>query len=130
MSGSIRYTVSVSDDLGDKIYLALEELINGFLDYQGNNLTTSDSDVEKTHESCLILLYRLLFVLYAEGRGLLPLENPEYQLTYSLEALATNIHKALDSNSAVPELRSDYWSRLQTLFTLIDKGWEENIPQL
>ena len=33
LSGSIRYTVSVSDDLGDKIYLALEELINGFLTY-------------------------------------------------------------------------------------------------
>ena len=129
LAGSIRYTVSVSDDLGDKIYLALEELINGFLDYQGNNLTTSDADVEKIHESCLILLYRLLFVLYAEGRGLLPRENPEYQSEYSLEAIATNIHNALDSNSAVPELRTDYWSRLQTLFTLIDKGWAENIPQ-
>ena len=129
LAGSIRYTVSVSDDLGDKIYLALEELINGFLDYQGNNLTTSDADVEKIHESCLILLYRLLFVLYAEGRGLLPLENPEYQSEYSLEAIATNIHDKLDSNSVISELRTDYWSRLQTLFTLIDKGWAENIPQ-
>ena len=129
LSGSIRYTVSVSDDLGDKIYLALEELVNGFLDYQGNDLTASDSDVEKIHESCLILLYRLLFVLYAEGRGLLPLENPEYQSEYSLEAIATNIHDTLDNNSIVSELRSDYWSRLQTLFTLIDKGWAENIPQ-
>ncbi|RKU35091.1 hypothetical protein C6496_17505 [Candidatus Poribacteria bacterium] len=129
LSGSIRYTVSVSDDLGDKIYLALEKLINGFLDYQGNNLTACDSDVEKVHENCLILLYRLLFVLYAEGRGLLPLENPEYQSEYSLEAIATNIHDALDNNSVVSELRNDYWSRLQTLFTLIDKGWQENIPQ-
>lgn len=129
LSGSVRYTVSVSDDLGDKIYLALEELINGFLDYQGNNLTTSNSDVEKIHESCLILLYRLLFVLYAEGRGLLPLENSEYQSEYSLEAIAVNIHDALDNSSVVSELRSDYWSRLQTLFTLIDKGWAENIPQ-
>ena len=129
LSGSIRYTVSVSDDLGDKIYLALEELINGFLDYQGNNLTTSVSDVEKIHESCLILLYRLLFVLYAEGRGLLPLENLEYRSTYSLEAIATNIHDELDNNFVVSELLTDYWSRLQTLFTLIDKGWAENIPQ-
>lgn len=127
--GSIRYTVSVSDDLGEKIYLALEELINGFLDYQGNNLTTTASDVEKIHESCLILLYRLLFVLYAERRGLLPLDNSEYQSEYSLEEIATNIHNALDNNSVVSELRIDYWSRLQTLFTLIDKGWAENIPQ-
>ena len=129
LSGSIRYTVSVSDDLGEKIYLALEELINGFLDYRGNNLTTAAADVKKIHESSLILLYRLLFVLYAESRGLLPLENPEYQQEYSLERLATEIHGTLDTESVIPDLRSDYWNRLQTLFTLIDKGWEESIPQ-
>ena len=129
LSGSIRYTVSVSDDLGEQIYLALEKLINGFLDYQGNDLTTSAPDVKEIHESSLILLYRLLFVLYAESRGLLPLENPEYQKEYSLERLATEIHGKLDTESVIPDLRSDYWDRLQTLFTLIDKGWEESIPQ-
>lgn len=90
LSGSVHYTVSVSEDLSDNIYLALEELINGFLVYRGNNLTTSD--IKTTHENCLILLYRLLFVLYAESRGLLPLENREYQSEYSLDALATEIH--------------------------------------
>lgn len=127
LSGSIRYTVSVSDDLGDKIYLALEELINGFLTYPDNNLTTTDMDT--IHKNCLILLYRLLFVLYAESRGLLPLENREYQSEYSLDALATEIHDKLDNNSTIPKLRSDYWTRLHNLFTLIDKGWDEHIPQ-
>ena len=127
LSGSVHYTISVSDDLGDKIYLALEELINGFLTYPDNNLTTSDIDT--IHENCLILLYRLLFILYAESRGLLPLENAEYKSEYSLEMLATDIHNKLDENSAIPQLRSDYWTRLQNLFTLIDKGWTEHVPQ-
>ena len=127
MTGSVHYTVSVSDDLEDKIHLALEESINGFLAYPDNNLSTSDT--KTIHENCLILLYRLLFVLYAESRGLLPLENPEYQTEYSLEALATEIHSKLDNSSAVADLRTDYWSRLQTLFTLINKGWAEHIPQ-
>ena len=127
LSGSVHYTISVSDDLGDKIYLALEELINGFLTYPDNNLTTSDIDT--IHENCLILLYRLLFILYAESRGLLPLENAEYKSEYSLEMLATDIHNKLDENSAIPQLRSDYWTRLQNLFTLIDKGWAEHVPQ-
>lgn len=129
LSGSIHYTVSVSDDLGEKIYLALEELINGFLSYQENNLTTSAADVEKIHENSLILLYRLLFVLYAESRGLLPLQNPEYQTGYSVEGLAIEIHSQLDTGAVVPDLRSDHWDRLQTLFKLIDKGWEKDIPQ-
>ena len=127
LTGSVHYTVSVSDDLEDKIHLALEESINGFLAYPDNNLSTSDT--KTIHENCLILLYRLLFVLYAESRGLLPLENPEYQTEYSLEALATEIHSKLDNSSAVADLRTDYWSRLQTLFTLINKGWAEHIPQ-
>ena len=127
LSGSIRYTVSVSDDLGDKIYLALEELINGFLTFRDNSLNVSDT--KTIHENCLILLYRLLFVLYAESRGLLPLENREYQSEYSLDALATEIHDKLDNDSTIPKLRSDYWTRLHNLFTLIDKGWDEHIPQ-
>ena len=130
LSGSIRYTVSVSDDLGDKIYLALEELINGFLTFRDNNLNVSDT--EMIHENCLILLYRLLFVLYAESRGLLPLENHEYQSEYSLDALAIEIHDKLDNDSTILntlKLKSDYWARLHDLFTLIDKGWDEHIPQ-
>ena len=127
LAGSVHYTVSVSDDLEGKIHLALEELINGFLAYPDNNLSTSDT--KTIHENCLILLYRLLFVLYAESRGLLPLENPEYQTQYSLEALATEIHRKLDKSSPVADLLTDYWSRLQTLFTLINKGWAEHIPQ-
>ncbi|MXZ00261.1 N-6 DNA methylase, partial [Candidatus Poribacteria bacterium] len=130
LSGSIRYTVSVSDDLGDKIYLALEALINGFLTFRDNNLNVSDT--KTIHENCLILLYRLLFVLYAESRGLLPLENREYQSEYSLDALATEIHDKLDNDPTVLnilKLKSDYWARLHDLFTLIDKGWDEHIPQ-
>lgn len=62
LSQSINYNVSVSDNLGDNIYSALEELINGFLSFHTNCLSSSDTN--KIHENCLILLYRLLFILY------------------------------------------------------------------
>ena len=127
LTGSVDYTVSVSEDLGDQIYLALEALINGFLTFRDNNLDTSN--VRMIRDNCLILLYRMLFVLYAESRGLLPLENVEYQSEYSLDALATEIHSKLDNGSTIPKLRSDYWTRLHNLSTLIDKGWDEHIPQ-
>ena len=100
------------------------------LTFPDNNLNVSDTKV--IHENCLILLYRLLFVLYAESRGLLPLENREYQSEYSLDALATEIHDKVDNHSTILntlKLKSDYWARLHDLFTLIDKGWDEHIPQ-
>ena len=127
LSGSVHYTVSVSGDLSDNIYLALEELINGFLTYPDNNLTPSDIDT--IHENSLILLYRLLFIFYAESRELLPLENAAYRSQYSLDALTTEIHGKLDENTTIPEFRTNYWTWLQDLFALIDKGWEEHVPQ-
>ena len=132
LTGSTHYTVAVSDDLGDRIYAALAALINGFLAYPGNhidNQITRNSALETLHENCLILLYRLLFILYAESRGLLPLADADYRAAYSLDALAAEVHAELDANTEIPALRSDYWTRLQDLFRLIDKGWEERIPQ-
>ena len=56
-------------------------------------------------------------------------KNTVYQSDYSLNGLATEIHQILDKGNHIPSLRTDYWTRLQNLFTLIDKGWEEHIPQ-
>ena len=144
LTGSARYTVAVSDNLADSIYSALEALMNGFLTYPDNQslgqltricptpsdtLNLGETELETLHENCLILLYRLLFILYAESRGLLPLEDADYRASYSLDALAAEVHAELDAGTEIPALRSDYWARLQDLCRLIDKGWEERIPQ-
>ena len=144
LTGSARYTVAVSDNLADSIYSALEALMNGFLTYPDNQslgqltriypapsdtLNLGETELETLHENCLILLYRLLFILYAESRGLLPLEDADYRAAYSLDALAAEVHAELDAGTEIPTLRSDYWARLQDLCRLIDKGWEERIPQ-
>ena len=144
LTGSARYTVAVSDNLADSIYSALEALMNGFLTYPDNQslgqltricptpsdtLNLGETELETLHENCLILLYRLLFILYAESRGLLPLEDADYRAAYSLDALAAEVHAELDAGTEIPALRSDYWARLQDLCRLIDKGWEERIPQ-
>ena len=85
--------------------------------------------LDKIHANCLILLYRLLFILYAESRGLLPVENPDYAARYSLAALAGTIHDALDRDDLIIPTISDYWARLRGLFTLINDGWLHLVPQ-
>ncbi len=85
--------------------------------------------LEGIHENSLILLYRLLFILYAESRGLLPTENQDYATGYSLAHLAEDIYRKLDSGQLIIPTMSDYWSRLQGLFELINDGWENLIPQ-
>ena len=126
---SQQYTVAVSDDLKNRVYDALRLLIGGFLDFPRNRFDRANPPLDEIQTNCLILLYRVLFTLYAESRGLLPVENPNYAASYSLAALAETIHETLDRGDLIIPTISDYWARLRGLFTLINDGWADLIPQ-
>ena len=126
---SQRYTVAISDDLKNRVYDALRQLISGFLDFPHNPFDAANPPLDEIHTNCLILLYRVLFILYAESRGLLPVENPDYAARYSLAALAETVHETLDQGDLIIPTISDYWARLRGLFTLINDGWDHLIPQ-
>ena len=129
LTESLQYTVAVSDDLKNRVYDALRLLIGGFLDFPRNDFDRASPPLEEIQTNCLILLYRILFILYAESRDLLPLDNRDYAMQYSLDHLATDSHETLDSGTAFAPGASLYWTRLQQLFTLINDGWEDHIPQ-
>ena len=126
---SQQYTVAVSDDLKHRIYDALRLLIDGFLKFPRNGFDQADPPLDQIHTNCLILLYRILFILYAESRGLLPVENPNYAASYSLAALAETVHETLNRGDLIIPTISDYWARLRGLFGLINDGWDNLIPQ-
>ena len=129
LTESQQYTVGISDDLKNRVYDALRLLIGGFLDFPRNRFDRANTPLDEIHTNCLILLYRILFILYAESRGLLPVENPSYAAGYSLAALAETIHETLDRDDLIIPTISDYWARLHGLFGLINDGWDELIPQ-
>ena len=129
MGESQQYTVAVSDDLKNRVYDALRLLIGGFLDFHRNHFDRANPPLDEIHTNCLILLYRILFILYAESRDLLPLDNPNYAVQYSLNHLATDIHEKLDGDIAFAPGANLSWTRLRQLFTLINDGWEDYIPQ-
>ena len=126
---SQQYTVNVSNDLKNRIYDALRLLIVGFLDFPRNRFDKTNPPLHEIHTNCLILLYRVLFTLYAESRGLLPIDNPNYAAHYSLAALAETIHESRRRGDLIIPTISDYWARMRGLFTLINEGWDELIPQ-
>ena len=126
---SREYTVNVSDDLTNRIYDALRLLIGGFLHFPRNGFDKANPPLHEIHTNCLILLYRVLFTLYAESRGLLPIDNPNYAAHYSLAALAETIHETRNRGDLIIPAISDYWARLRGLFTLINEGWDDLIPQ-
>lgn len=119
--GSVDYATGVGDRLKDSIYDALRILMNGFLDRASNHLDRHDEVTLRTvHDNTLILLYRLLFVLYAEDRELLPLRNEDYQ-TYALVNTHRKVNSKLRAGKSYPRQTSGLWADLLNLFLLIDE---------
>jgi len=115
LNESKNYWSAIGEDLKEHAYKALERLCNGF--YANN----SELDIKDIYEASVILLYRLLFILNAESRGLFQIENKNYK-HYSLYNILQDIYKK-DLNGLSANLSSIY-PRIQTLFQLIDKGDE------
>jgi len=122
---STAYALRVGDELKERVYEALRLLAQGFLDYPvddpGQALDPA-TDLSRVHDACLILLYRLLFLLYAECRGLLPLDNPSYARGYSLKAIKENLARKLDAGVVYLPHKATLWDDLCTLFDIIYSG--------
>ena len=118
------YAQGVSENLKEQVYDALRHVAQGFLDCTGSGLPPDPATLQAVYDNSLILLYRLLFILYAESRELLPLQDNEaYRLTYSLDAIKKdvkyNLKKPFLSTSRI------YWACLQELFRAINEGNEQ-----
>jgi type II restriction/modification system DNA methylase subunit YeeA len=125
------FAEELGEDLQDNIYDAIQSLAEGFLTYPGNDLGADDLDL--IHDSSLIYLYRLIFVLYAEseGRDLLNTDNAIYEQSYSLNTIKQEITEELDSDSpSYQNWQDNLWDRIDELFQLIDQGSaSRNIPE-
>jgi hypothetical protein len=94
---STDYARSVGDSLKVQVYEALRHLAQGFLDHPRNGLSADPATLREIYDSSLILLYRLLFILYAESRDLLPVhESTDYRDSYSLHAIKHEVERNLE----------------------------------
>ena len=77
--------------------------------------------LDEVRHAALTLLYRVLFVLYAEDRNLLPAHDQGYD-DYSLRKLRTEIQERIDRKVSFSATATSTWDRLKTTFNLIDDG--------
>ena len=75
-------------------------------------------------QAALILLYRLLFVLYAEDRNLLPDESGLYA-DYCLTRVRLEVADRKAARKPFPSSAKTYWPRLQSIFRAIADGDDE-----
>jgi type I restriction-modification system DNA methylase subunit len=135
LQGSREYAKRLGDRLKDRIFLTIfPHLAEGFLadrrERLGKKGRPTDEELADVFEATLTLLYRLLFLLYAESRDLLPIREAPYGAA-SLKAIKEEIKaKAGDTlDEADENIRRAYspkdtglYDRLGVLFTAMDKG--------
>jgi hypothetical protein len=119
---SIKFAKRLEEDLRENVYKCLKIIAKGFLE-SNNNLPPTKENIKEIHKNTLILLYRFLFIFYAEARDLLPLENILYK-SYSIQKLREEIARKVDKNE--PFVLGDiYWRKLRLLFKLLNIGAKE-----
>jgi hypothetical protein len=79
------------------------------------------NDLPALYTQSLVFLYRLLFILYAESRELLPVDNAVYRDSYSLNPLRDEIQQPGAERRYQPD-EFRLWETLQALFRLIHRG--------
>lgn len=124
----------LGEDLQDNVFTALRVLGRGFVETNDLGIDPADEAARgELKEQSLVLLYRLMFILYAESRDLINPDDPdakaEYVENFSLDKIRQEILDARESGETFDEAYSEYstslWSRLQNLFALIDEGEED-----
>ncbi|MBI3946387.1 MAG: Eco57I restriction-modification methylase domain-containing protein [Armatimonadetes bacterium] len=108
-------------NLRRRIFAVLEDLAEGYFRCHRNDL--HEQDLPAVYETSLIFLYRLLFVLYAESRSLLPAKrsgpgaNRRYRERYSLVRLVDKLRGQGDYDD---DAFFDLHAELVRLFHLIN----------
>ena len=82
----------------------------------------SGEELDKVRQAALVFLYRLLFVLYAEDRGLLPVNDVRYDDYGLRKRVRDDISRRMDEKDTFSSVAGNYYNRLIELFKIIDKG--------
>ena len=115
----------VSTRLSRQVLAALHELLRGFVTADARrdtgiaNLARQEPD--RLYGGLITALMRLVFVLYAEDRGLMP-DHPVYQQHYSLGGLFARLRADEAAWPDTMDQRFGAWAQLLSLFRLIHGG--------
>ena len=117
--------VEVSTRLSRQVLAALHELLRGLVSADARGVGTvtdiAGRDPDHLYGGLITTLMRLVFVLYAEDRGLMP-DHPVYQQHYSLGGLFVRLRADAAAWPDTMDRRFGAWAQLLSLFRLIHGG--------
>lgn len=113
-----RYAVEISDELKINVFDALKALSEGIVLDEYNDMVLNEATLEEIREPIFTLLYRIIFVLYAEDRNVFPIDDEVYFKEFSIKWIKHNW--LLEDTTTISEYGVQ--TRLWKLFKLIESG--------
>ena len=111
-----RYEARVAQDLSSVVFARVfPKLVEALANASGEELP-------EVRQAALIFLYRLLFVLYAEDRGLLPVNDFRYDDYGMRKRVRDDVADRMATGDRFSKVASNYYDHLMNLCRLIDKG--------
>lgn len=80
-----------------------------------------EASLDEVRDAALILLYRLLFLLYAEDRDLLPVNDDRYD-DYALRPVRLDIGERVTNGDTFSSTAAKFWGHISDLSRIVDKG--------
>ena len=128
LEDSRKYQNEVSERLSEQVMHALYELLRGLQaahDASGGGLLreplSPEGDRNDIYRGLLSVILRLVFLLYAEERGMLP-EDETFVRHYSLTGLYQRLREDAALHPDTMDQRFGAWAQLLVLFRLIHDG--------
>jgi Eco57I restriction-modification methylase len=104
---------AVSKSLRDGVLAASADVLGALLRPAGRGRGITQP-LDNTFEQALTIVYRILFLLFAEARGLVPLWHPVYRESYSVESLRSAAER--------PQPAVGLWDALRAIARLAHSG--------
>ncbi|HQJ51786.1 MAG TPA: hypothetical protein PKW05_08425, partial [Anaerolineae bacterium] len=122
--------VRVGDDLRNQVRDAIETLANGFLRADGSGeltrqLLSSPDLCRQFWDEVLHIIYRLLFLLFAEQRGMVPRAGAPLEELYRSQYSLTALRALAEGEIPREEDYADLWAGLLVTFRLVSEGAPE-----
>ena len=121
LENSKRFAANVADKLRDRIYdVVVPEIAMGIVKVQ-NLSNPSKEEIQLTYEMALTVLFRLLFIAYAEDRDLLPYKGNEAYRVRSLKYKARELADVASKKMPLSD-GNHHWVETSKLWEAVSQG--------
>ncbi|MEX5636521.1 Eco57I restriction-modification methylase domain-containing protein [Parafrankia sp. FMc2] len=129
LKASLGSQEEITEALGVQVRQAVELLVAAFgrwhvAEHARGGVGLRDIPEHDIYRGAVAVMMRIVFLLYAEERGLLPADNDLYARTYSVGRLCAELEQQLSDGATEDDLEQSTaaWHRLRALFTAVFTG--------